>query len=106
MSIGSSTIPSLPGKVEMPCYTWAIALTKGKVQQRTPSVSTATGQVTSKWSAGPKEAEKKGKDLQVKDGEMVANLLPILPLLPLLRLPITSHLQLLPLSKLGEQVLS
>jgi hypothetical protein len=87
-------------------YTWAIALAKGEVQQRTPSVSTATGQVTSKWSAGPKEAEKKGKDLQIKDGEMVASLLPILLLPPLLCLPITLHLQLLPSSKLGEGALS
>jgi hypothetical protein len=106
MSIGSSAIPSLPGKVEMQHYTWAIALAKGEVQQRTLSVSTATGWVTSKWSAEPKEAEKKGKDLQVKDGEMVASLLPILLLLPLLHLLITSCLQLLPPSKLGEGALS
>jgi hypothetical protein len=107
MSIGSSTIPSLPGKVEMPCYMWEIALAKGEVQQRTPSVSTATGRVTSKWNAGPKEAEKKTKDLQVKDREMVANLLPILPPPPPpLHLRITSRLQVLPTSKLGKAALS
>jgi hypothetical protein len=90
----------------MLCYTWAIALAKGEAQWRTLSVLSATGQVTSKWSAGPKEVEKKGKDLQVKDREMVASLLPILPLLPPLHLSITSRLQLLPLSKLGEGALS
>jgi hypothetical protein len=62
MSIGSSAIPSLPGKVEMPHYMQEIALTKGEVQRRIPSVSTATGQATSKQTAGKKEAEKKGKD--------------------------------------------
>jgi hypothetical protein len=62
MSIGSSAIPSLPGKAEMPHYTQEIALAKGEVQRRIPSVSPATVQATSKWTAGPKEAEKKGKD--------------------------------------------
>jgi hypothetical protein len=46
----------------MPCYTRETALAKGEVQQRIPSVTTATGQATLKWTAGPKEAEKKGKD--------------------------------------------
>jgi hypothetical protein len=41
---------------------WETALTKGEVQQRIPSVTTATRQLTSKQTAGPKEAEKKGKD--------------------------------------------
>jgi hypothetical protein len=45
-----------------------------------------------------------GKEGQIKDGEMVAKLLPILPLLPLLGPPKTTHLQLLPPSKLGEVV--
>jgi hypothetical protein len=58
---------------------WETALAKGKVQRRIPSVITATRQATSKQTAGPKEAEKKGKDWQVKDGEMAAKLLPILP---------------------------
>jgi hypothetical protein len=72
------------------------ALTKGKVQQRIPSVITATRQATSKWTAGPKEVEKKGKGQQVKDRGIAAKLLPILlPLLPL-RPPITMHLHLLP----------
>jgi hypothetical protein len=62
MSIDSSVIPSLPGKAEMPRYTWETALAKGEVQQRIPSVITATRQATSKLTAGPKEAEKKGKD--------------------------------------------
>jgi hypothetical protein len=99
MSIGSSAIPSLPGKVEMLCYTWEMESTKGGVQRRIPSVTTATRQATSKQTAGPKEAEKKGKDRQVKDGEMAAKLLPILPPPPPLRPPITTHLLLLPLSK-------
>jgi hypothetical protein len=81
-------------------YTREMALAKGDVQRRIPSVTTATGQATSKWTAGPKEAEKKGKDRQVKDGEMAAKLLPILLLLPPLRPPITTHL--LPPSKLGK----
>jgi hypothetical protein len=102
MSIGSSAIPSLPGKAEMPLYMREIALAKGEVQRRTPSVSTATGQATSKWTARPKEVEKKGKSQQVKDGGMVEKLLPILPPPPPLRPPITTHLQLLPPSKLGE----
>jgi hypothetical protein len=106
MSIGSSEIPSLSGKVEMPCYMQEIALAKGEMQQRTPSVSTATGWVTSKWSAGPNEAERMIKDLQVKDGEMVASLVPILLLPPPLCLLLTLHLQLLPPSKLGEGALS
>jgi hypothetical protein len=58
--------------------------------------------LTSKQTAGPKEAEKKGKDRQVKDGGMVAKLLLILLPPPLLCLPMTTHLQLLPPSKLGE----
>jgi hypothetical protein len=102
MSIGSSTILSLPGKAEMPCYMREIALTKGEVQRRTLSVSTATGQATSKRTAGPKEVEKKGKDQQVKDRGMAAKLLPILPPPPPLHPPITTHLLLLPPSKLGE----
>jgi hypothetical protein len=100
MSIDSSVIPNLPGKAEMLRYTQEMALTKGEVQRRIPSVITATGWATSKWTAGPKEAEKKGKDRQVKDGEMAAKPLPILPPLPLLRPPITTHL--LPPSKLGK----
>jgi hypothetical protein len=100
MSIDSSVIPNVPGKVEMLCYTWETALAKGEVQQRIPSVTTATGQATSKRTAGPKEAEKKVKDRQVKDREMVAKLLPILLLPPPLCPPITTHLP--PPSKLGE----
>jgi hypothetical protein len=100
MSIDSSIIPSLPGKAEMPHYTQETALAKGEVQRRIPSVITETKQATSNWTAGPKEAEKKGKDRQVKDGEMVAKLLPILLPLPLLCPLITTHL--LPPSKLGE----
>jgi hypothetical protein len=46
----------------MPRYTWETALAKGEVQQRIPSVITATRQATSKLTARPKEAEKKGKD--------------------------------------------
>jgi hypothetical protein len=99
MSIDSSVIPNLPRKAEMPRYTWEMALAKGEVQQRIPSVTTVTRQATSKQTAGPKEAEKKGKDRQVKDGEMVAKLLPIL-LPPLLHPPITTHL--LHPSKLSE----
>jgi hypothetical protein len=100
MSIDSSVIPNLPGKAEMPRYMQETALAKGEVKQRIPSVTTATRQATSKWTAGPKEAEKKGKDQQVKDGEMAAKPLPILPPLPPFRPPITTHL--LPPSKLGE----
>jgi hypothetical protein len=100
MSIDSSVIPSLPGKAEMPHYTQEMALAKGEVQRRIPSVITETRQATSNWTAGPKEVEKKGKDRQVKDGEMVAKLLPILLPLPLLCPLITTHL--LPPSKLGE----
>jgi hypothetical protein len=59
-------------------YMWEMALAKGEVQRRIPSVTTATRQATSKWTARPKEVEKKGKDRQVKDGEMAAKLLPIL----------------------------
>jgi hypothetical protein len=65
-------------------------------------VTTIIGQATSKWTAGPKEVKKKGKDQQVKDREMAAKLLPILPPPPLLLPLITTHLHLLPLSKLGE----
>jgi hypothetical protein len=32
MSIDSSIIPNLPGKVEIPRYMWEMALTKGEVQ--------------------------------------------------------------------------
>jgi hypothetical protein len=71
-------------------YMQEMALAKGKVQRRIPSVTTATRQATSKWTAGPKEAEKKGKDQQVKDGEMAAKLLPILPPPPPLCPPITT----------------
>jgi hypothetical protein len=46
----------------MPHYMRKMALTKGKVQQRISSVTIATRQATSKQTAGPKEAEKKGKD--------------------------------------------
>jgi hypothetical protein len=67
MSIDSSVIPNLPEKAEMPRYTRETALAKGEVQQRIPSVITTTRQATSKRTAGPKEAEKKGKDRQVKD---------------------------------------
>jgi hypothetical protein len=84
----------------MPHYTWETALAKGEVQQRIPSGTTVTRQATSKQTAGPKEAEKKGKDRQVKDGDMVAKPLPILPPPPLLHPPITTHL--LPPSKLGK----
>jgi hypothetical protein len=100
MSIDSSAIPSLPGKAEMPRYMQEMALAKGEVQRRILSVTTATRQATSKWTARPKEVEKKGKDQQVKDGEMVAKPLPILLLPPLLCPLITTHL--LPSSKLGE----
>jgi hypothetical protein len=65
MSIDSFIIPSLSGKAEMLHYMWETALTKGEVQRRILSVTTATRQATSKWTAGPKEAEKKGKDRQV-----------------------------------------
>jgi hypothetical protein len=92
MSIDSSVTPSLPGKAEMPHYTWEMALAKGEVQRRILSVTTATGQATSKWTAGPKEAKKKGKDRQVKDREMAAKPLPILPPPPPLRPLITTHL--------------
>jgi hypothetical protein len=77
-----------------------MALAKGEVQQRILSVTTVTRQATSKQTAGPREAEKKGKDRQVKDGEMAAKLLPILPPPPPLHPQITTHL--LPPSKLGE----
>jgi hypothetical protein len=97
MSIDSSVTPSLLGKAEILCYTWETALAKGEVQRRIPSVTTATRQATSKWTAGPKEAEKKGKDRRVKDREMVAKLLPILRPPPPLHPPITMHL--LPPSK-------
>jgi hypothetical protein len=100
MSIDSSVIPNLPGKAEMLRYTRETALAKGEVQRRIPSVTTVTRQATSKRTAGPKEVEKKGKDRQVKDGEMAAKPLPILLPPPPLRPPITTHL--LPLSKLGE----
>jgi hypothetical protein len=63
---------------------------------------TATRQATSKQTVGPKEAEKKGKDRQVKDREMAAKLLPIMPPLPPLCPPITKHLHLLPPSKLDK----
>jgi hypothetical protein len=100
MSIDFSIIPNLPRKVEMLRYTREMALTKGEVQRRILSVTTATGWATSKWTAGPKEVEKKGKDRQVKDREMAAKPLPILLPPPLLHPPITMHL--LPPSKLGE----
>jgi hypothetical protein len=100
MSIDSSVIPNLPGKAEMPCYTQETALAKGEVQRRILSVTTVTRQAISEWTAGPKEAEKKGKDRQVKDEEMAAKPLPILPPLPPLCPLITTHL--LPPSKLGE----
>jgi hypothetical protein len=63
----------------VPLHMQETALAKGKVPRRIPSVITATRQATSKQTAGPKEVEKKGKVQQVKDGEMVAKLLPILP---------------------------
>jgi hypothetical protein len=100
MSIDSSIIPNLPGKAEMPHYMWETALAKGEVQRRIPSVTTVTRQATSKQTAGPEEAEKKGKDQQVKDGEMAAKPLPILPPPPPLRPLITTDL--LPPSKLGK----
>jgi hypothetical protein len=79
MSIDSSIIPNLPGKAEMLRYMQETALAKGKVQRRILSITTVTRQATSKQNAGPKEAKKKGKDRQVKDGEMAVKPLPILP---------------------------